>query len=73
MTGAHRVHGWKWKTHRTGGLDEVAGFGNRAALLLRKRVQRTVNTGPYPPNDDGKTEVLEAEYALLSLSMKVPT
>ena len=28
MTGAHRVHGWKWKTHRTGGLDEVAGFGN---------------------------------------------
>jgi hypothetical protein len=28
MTGAHRVHGWKWKTHRTGGLDEVARFGN---------------------------------------------
>ncbi len=28
MTGAHRVHGWKWKTHRTGGLDEIAGFGN---------------------------------------------
>ena len=28
MTGAHRVHGWKWKTHRTGGRDEVAGFGN---------------------------------------------
>ena len=28
MTGTHRVHGWKWKTHRTGGLDEVAGFGN---------------------------------------------
>ena len=26
MTGAHRVHGWK--THRTGGLDEVARFGN---------------------------------------------
>jgi hypothetical protein len=28
MTGAHRVHGWKWKTHRTGGLNEVARFGN---------------------------------------------
>jgi hypothetical protein len=28
MTGTHRVHGWKWKTHRTGGRDEVAGFGN---------------------------------------------
>ena len=28
MTGAHRVHGWKWKTHRIGGLDEVARFGN---------------------------------------------
>ena len=28
MAGAHRVHGWKWKTHRNGGLDEVAGFGN---------------------------------------------
>ena len=28
MTSAHRVHGWKWKTHRTGGLDEVASFGN---------------------------------------------
>ena len=28
MTGAHKVRGWKWKTHRTAGLDEVAGFGN---------------------------------------------
>jgi hypothetical protein len=28
MTGAHSVHGWKWKTHRTGDLDEVARFGN---------------------------------------------
>ncbi len=28
MTGAHRVHGWKWKTRRTDGLDEVARFGN---------------------------------------------
>ena len=28
MTGTHRVHGWKWKTHRTGARDEVAGFGN---------------------------------------------
>ena len=27
-TGANSVHGWKWKTHRTGGLDEVARFGN---------------------------------------------
>ena len=28
MTGAHNFHGWKWKTHRTACLDEVAGFGN---------------------------------------------
>src|SRR5260370_7867584 len=28
MTGAHSVHGWKWKTRQAWRLNEVARFGN---------------------------------------------